>query len=153
MSVAWCRLPYMARKQTRRSVSINRTNYEEAQRAAASREMTVAGLVEFALGSFGVPVVVHPQQTPALVGSITARGGKRSTLRRRSVSLNRQNYEAAKREAGVRGMAIAGLIELALSSIGVPVTSAPRPSPEPVSPRLDHGKNRSPSLRDRGLVL
>ena len=153
MSVVWCRLPYMAKKQTRRTVSINRPNYEATQRAATLRGMTVAGLVEFALGTIGVPVVVHPQQAPELVGSITARRGKSSALCRRSVSLNRQNYEAAKREAGVRGMSIAGLIELALRSIGVPGIALQRSSPEALSPRLDHGRTRSTALRDREMPL
>ena len=143
----------MARKQTRRSVFINRLSYEAAQRAAATRGMTIAGLVEFALGTIGIPVVVHPQQSPELVDSITARRGKRSALRRRSVSLNRRNYEAAKQEAVIRGMAIAGLVELALCSIGVPVVASSRPSPGLVSTRPVHGKNRSTALRDGGLAL
>jgi len=53
----------MARRQSRRSVSLNRQVYEAMVLEAARREMTLAGLVEFALSSLGVPVVIHPQQT------------------------------------------------------------------------------------------
>lgn len=122
----------MARKQTRRSVSIRRRNYETVQQAAAARGMTIAGLVEDALGTVGVAVVVHPQQSPELVGEITARreGTSRGRMLprglRRSVSMNRLNYEAAKREATRRGMSIAGLVEEALGAIGVPA-GAPQP--------------------------
>jgi hypothetical protein len=63
----------MARKQTRRSVSLNRLNYEAAKQEAASRGMTIAGLVEFALGAIGVPVVAHVQQSPELAGGNAAR--------------------------------------------------------------------------------
>jgi len=151
-SAPWCRLSYMARKQTRRSISINRLNYEVTQQAAATRGMTVAGLVEFALGAIGIPVVVHPQQSPELVEAITARRGAPAVLRRRSVSLNRRNYEAVKREAAVRGMAIAALVELALASIGVPVVMPSRPSSELVSVRADQ-ERRSIASQDGGLVL
>lgn len=65
----------MARKQTRRSVSINRLNYEAAKQVAADRGMTLAGLVEFALGAIGVPVVAHLQQSPELARAILARRG------------------------------------------------------------------------------
>lgn len=55
----------MAKKQTRRSVSLNRSVYEAAAQEAERRGMTLAGLVEYALGSVGVPIVEHPRQTRA----------------------------------------------------------------------------------------
>jgi predicted DNA-binding ribbon-helix-helix protein len=130
MSGGWCRLVYMAKKQTRRSVSMNRFNYDVVRQAAATREMTVAGLVEFALGTVGVPVVAHPQQSPELVGAAAAAAGRirRSMPLRCSVSMNRRNYEAAKKAAASRGMTIASLVESALGAVGVPVV-LPHPSP------------------------
>lgn len=117
----------MAKKQTRRSVSMNWLNYKAVQQSATLRGMTIAGLVEFALGTIGVPVVVHPQQSPALVGANAARrrGTKCAVSPRRSVSINRLNYEAAKQAALVRGVSIAGLLESALGAIGVPVVACP----------------------------
>lgn len=123
----------MAKKQTRRSVSINRLKYEAVQQAAALRGMTVAGLVEFALGTSGVPVVVHPQQSPELVRAAMAAmppGGKHAMVGRRSVSINRLNYEAAKKAAASRGTTIAGLVDFALGAIGVSVGAHPQQSPE-----------------------
>lgn len=81
--------------------------------------MTVAGLVEFALGLIGVPVVTHLQQSPELVRAIPASRIKRALLLRRGVSINRLNYEAAKKEAAGRGMTIAGLVEFALGTIPI----------------------------------
>lgn len=63
----------MAKKQSRRSVSINRSDYEAAKLEAARRGMTLAGLVEFGLAAIGVPVVAHPQQTPELARANAAR--------------------------------------------------------------------------------
>jgi hypothetical protein len=57
----------MARKQTRRCVSINRFNYEAAKQEAARRGVSLASLVEAGLAALGVPIVAHPQQTPELV--------------------------------------------------------------------------------------
>jgi hypothetical protein len=57
----------MAKKQSRRTVSMNRNVYEAAKQEAASRGMTLAGLVEAALATYGVPVEQHEQQTPDLV--------------------------------------------------------------------------------------
>lgn len=53
----------MAKKQTRRSVSLNRSVHAAASQEAERRGMTLAGLVELALGSIGVPLVEHPRQT------------------------------------------------------------------------------------------
>lgn len=59
----------MAKKQTRRCVSISRINYEAAKQEAARRGMTLTALVESALAAIGVPVVAHPQQSPELARS------------------------------------------------------------------------------------
>lgn len=56
----------MAKKQTRRSVSLNKTAFEAGKLEADRRGMTFAGLVEFALGEIGVVIEPHPQQTPEL---------------------------------------------------------------------------------------
>jgi predicted DNA-binding ribbon-helix-helix protein len=120
----------MAKKQTRRSVSMNRLNYDAVRQAAAAREMTVAGLVEFALGVIGVPMTTHPQQSPELVEIAAAGKAKCTTSLRHSVSINRLNYEAAKRAAASRGMTIAGLVESALGAIGVPEVAPPPLSPD-----------------------
>ena len=77
----------MAKKQTRRTVSLNRFDYEAAKQVAAQRGMTLSGLVEFALGSIGVPVVAHPQQTPELVHASAARRAETVTARQRAVRL------------------------------------------------------------------
>ncbi len=63
----------MAKKQTRRSVSLNRSDYEATKQEAARRGMTLAGLVEHALASIGVAVVAHPQQTSELARANAAR--------------------------------------------------------------------------------
>jgi hypothetical protein len=53
----------MARRQSRRTVSLNRQIYEALALEATRRGMTPAGLVEFAIASIGVPVVAHSQQS------------------------------------------------------------------------------------------
>lgn len=116
----------MARKQTRRSISITCLNYEAIQQAAASRGMTISGLVEFALGAVGVPLVAHMRQSPELVGSLAAHRGDQG-LHRRSVSVNRRIYEAAKQVAADRGMSIAALVGLALGTIGVSAAAGVHP--------------------------
>jgi hypothetical protein len=71
----------MARKQTRRSVSINRGAYEAAKQVAAQRGMSLSALVEAGLSALGVPVVAHPQQTPELVQrSIVRRAENRAVV-------------------------------------------------------------------------
>ena len=57
----------MAKKQTRGSVSLNKAAFDAAKIEAERRKMTLAGLIEFALGEIGVEIGEHPQQTPALV--------------------------------------------------------------------------------------
>jgi len=66
----------MAKKQSRRSVSLNRSAYEAAKQEAARRGVTLAALVESALAAIGVPVVEHTQQTVALVQVSAARRAK-----------------------------------------------------------------------------
>ena len=63
----------MANKQSRRSVSINRSNYEAAKQEAARRGVSLSALVESGLAAIGVPIVAHPQQTPELVQVMAAR--------------------------------------------------------------------------------
>ena len=63
----------MAKKQTRRSVSLNRSNYEAAKLEAEHRGVTLAALIEAGLAAIGVPVVAHPQQTRALAQTSAAR--------------------------------------------------------------------------------
>ena len=53
----------MAKKQTRRAVSMNRKIYEAAKKEAARRGLTLAAFVESALTAAGVPLVEHLQQT------------------------------------------------------------------------------------------
>lgn len=57
----------MAKRQSRRTVSLNRSVYEAAKLEAARRGQTLAGFVEFLLSSAGVPVAEHPRQTPTQV--------------------------------------------------------------------------------------
>jgi hypothetical protein len=63
----------MAKKQSRRSVSINRSDYEAAKQEAARRGVTLAALVESGLAAIGVPTAAHPQQTPELAQANAAR--------------------------------------------------------------------------------
>ena len=63
----------MARKQSRRCVSLNRNAYEAAKLEAARRGMTLTALVEEGLSAIGVSVVAHVQQTP----EVAARGAAR----------------------------------------------------------------------------
>jgi len=63
----------MAKKQTRRSVSLNRSNYEAAKLEAEHRGVTLAALIEAGLAAIGVPVVAHPQQTRVLAQASAAR--------------------------------------------------------------------------------
>ena len=53
----------MAKKQTRRAVSLNRKIYEAAKKEAARRGLTLAAFVEGALTAAGVPMMEHRQQT------------------------------------------------------------------------------------------
>ena len=57
----------MARRQSRRTVSLNREIYEAAKKLAARRNLTLAAFVETSLIAAGVPAVAHPQQSLAIV--------------------------------------------------------------------------------------
>lgn len=63
----------MAKKQTRGSVSLNKAAFEAAKLEADRRNMTLAGLVEFALGEIGVAIGEHPQLTPDLAQANASR--------------------------------------------------------------------------------
>ena len=76
----------MAKKQSRRSVSINRSDYEAAKQEAARRGVTLSALVESGLAAIGVPVVAHPQQTPELAAASVARRAESMAARRDGVS-------------------------------------------------------------------
>ena len=72
----------MAKRQSRRSVSMNRHVYEAAKKVAEERGLTLAGLVEAALAAAGVPVTSHAQQTPMQVRARPARKAERVAARR-----------------------------------------------------------------------
>ena len=72
----------MAKKQSRRSVSLNRSNYEAAKLEAVRRGVTLTAIVEAGLAAIGVPVVAHPQQTPELVRETAARRAESMAARR-----------------------------------------------------------------------
>lgn len=74
----------MAKKQTRRSVSLNRSDYEAAKQEAARRGMTLTALVESGLAAVGVATVAHPQQTPELAKLSASR--RAESLARRDVN-------------------------------------------------------------------
>jgi hypothetical protein len=68
----------MAKKQSRRCVSLNRSAYEAAKLEADRRGMTLAALVESGLTAIGVTVVAHPQQTIEMAQANAAwRAGRR----------------------------------------------------------------------------
>jgi hypothetical protein len=83
----------MAKKQTRRTVSMSRSNYEAAKKVAEERGLTLAGLVEVALAAVGVPVAPHPQQTPAQVKAHPSRKAARVTARRNDTKPHRPSIE------------------------------------------------------------
>ena len=72
----------MAKKQTRRCVSLNRNDYEAAKLEAARRGVTLTALVESGLAAIGIPVVAHPQQTPELAAASAARRAESVAARR-----------------------------------------------------------------------
>jgi hypothetical protein len=81
----------MAKKQTRRCVSLNRSDYEAAKQEAARRGMTLVALVESGPAAIGIPIVVHAQQPVALVQASLARRAKSMAARQ------------ARRQAQTRG--------------------------------------------------
>lgn len=75
----------MAKKQTRRCISVNREDYEAAKVEAERRGVTLAVLVKTALGAIGVPVVESPRQTPELVRIAAARRAASIEAREKTV--------------------------------------------------------------------
>jgi len=71
----------MAKKQTRRTVSLNRSVYAEAKQEAARRGVTLSALVEAGLSAIGVPVVAHTQQTPGQVSVAVSRKAEKLAAR------------------------------------------------------------------------
>ena len=53
----------MAKKQSRRSVSLNRLAFDAAKQEADRRGVSLAALVETGLAAIGIPIPAHPQQT------------------------------------------------------------------------------------------
>ena len=72
----------MAKKQTRRTVSMTRAIYDNAKEEATRRGMTLAALVEAGLAALGVPIAAHPQQTLELAQANAARRAERAAGRR-----------------------------------------------------------------------
>lgn len=93
----------MAKKQTRRSVSLNCRVYDDAMKIAESRGQTLAGLVESALATIGVPIVAHPQQPVALAQANAARRAESMAARQD----RRDRSRRPTRERQARGNQIA----------------------------------------------
>lgn len=72
------------------------------------------------------------------------------TQTRRCISINRNDYEAAKLEAARRGMTLAALVESGLAAIGVPVVAHPQQSVELVQLTV---ARRSESMEARAARL
>lgn len=72
----------MAKRQTRRTVSMTRAVYEAAKKEAARRGQTLAGFIEIALAAQGVPIADHPRQTPTQVHAHPVQKAKRVDARR-----------------------------------------------------------------------
>ena len=71
----------MARKQTRRCVSLNKGAFQAGKLEADRRGITFSGLVEFAFREIGVVFDDHPHQTPDLVRDSRARRTKSIAVR------------------------------------------------------------------------
>ena len=83
---------------------MNRITYEAAKQEAARRGMTLAGLVESALASVGVPVAVHSQQTPELAQANAARRAQ-SVAGRREPGPSRERQVLGDKIADACGFA------------------------------------------------
>jgi hypothetical protein len=81
----------MAKKQTRRCVSLNRSDYEAAKLEAARRGVSLSALVETGLAAIGVAVVEHPQLTPEQVRASAA--GRAASAAARQVAAHRPSRE------------------------------------------------------------
>ena len=63
----------MAKKQSRRSVSLNKHAFDAGKAEADRRGVTFSALVETGLAAIGIVIDPHPQQTPELVRESRAR--------------------------------------------------------------------------------
>lgn len=72
----------MAKRQSRRCISLNRIDYEAAKQEAARRGVSLSGLVEAGLVALGVPLVAHPRQSPELVRVAIERRAESMAARR-----------------------------------------------------------------------
>jgi hypothetical protein len=86
----------MAKKQTRRSVSLNRSDYEAAKLEAARRGVTLTALVESGLAAIGVAVVAHPQQPPALAQLSASR--RAASVAARSIATSSPRLPSRERQ-------------------------------------------------------
>lgn len=86
----------MAKKQTRRSVSLNRSDYEAAKQEAARRGMTLTALVESGLASVGVPIIAHSQQSPELAQLCASR--RAASMAARSMELTPPRLPSRERQ-------------------------------------------------------
>ena len=59
----------MAKKQTRRAISVNGRAYKAAKKEADRRGVTLAALAELGFAALGIEIEPHPQQTPKLANA------------------------------------------------------------------------------------
>ena len=78
----------MAKKQTRRAISVNGRAYKAAKKEADRRGVTLAALVELGFAALGVAIDPHPQQTPKMVRKSVKR--RRESIAKRLPSRERQ---------------------------------------------------------------
>jgi hypothetical protein len=95
----------MAKKQSRRTVSMNRNFFEAVKKEAARRGLTLAGFVESALVAAGVPAVDHQRQTPAQVAAHPARKAERVAERRHGSHPSRERQLLGDGMANTLGFA------------------------------------------------
>ena len=81
----------MAKKQTRRAISVNGRAYKAAQKEARRRGVTLAALVELGFAALGIEIEPHPQQTPKLATA--------NAKRRRESMAAQQKPKATKAKA------------------------------------------------------
>ena len=101
----------MAKRQSRRTASMSRSNYEAAKKAAEERGMTLAGLVEVALAAVDVPVTSHSQQAVAKVQA--ARKAERVSARRNDTKPRRPpaSRRSPSRERQLLGDGVANALD------------------------------------------
>lgn len=91
----------MARRQTRRTVSLNRALYDAAMREADRRGVSLAELTSLALRAIGVvaPKTVHTPKALAMRAASVRHGRKRSQPSQ-SFAVVHEHYEAARSLVG-----------------------------------------------------